>query len=424
MITLGGAKMRLGLIAAAAFLAALLGGGNASCETDGLLHVQGKVLFPIGFYEMPKEDADLKRMADAGVNLVRCGSRADLDRVQAAGMYGWLPCDLDEGATDDLRSKVESVADHGALAVWEGPDEVVWNFTGASRLFRVLTVHKEPGEWKSQTPEAVNYAKEQAARIIPNMRAAAEMIRSIDKQGWPVWINEARGSHVDYVRQYLDYVDITGCDLYPVKETKRDVADIGAATRQWKGIGAGKPVWMVLQAFSWDELGDYFGAKSTAYPTFAESRFMAYDAIANGASGILYWGSSYMKSDACRQSIYALVSELNRLQPFLIAPNVQGIRTSLKAGGPVSDAVKTIVRKANEDWIVLLLNEDGKVRFDVAIEGLSDLNGKSLHCLYTSETISVSEGNLAVHLDPLEVRLYATDRKWESPLREGRDFVR
>jgi hypothetical protein len=435
------------LAAGTVFLATLLGAtvssddqprddtvSDASCETNiygafrgpssehTLLHAQGKVLFPIGFYELPKDDAALKRMADAGVNFVRCGNRADLDRVQAAGMFGWLPLDLSQGATDDLRSQVNSVADHAALAVWEGPDEVVWNFTGASSLYRELGVHKKGGAWKRRDPEAVAYAEEQAKRIIPNMRAAAEMIRGIDKQDRPIWINEARDSDADYVRQYLGYIDITGCDIYPVKASERDVAQVGAAVRRWKEIGGGKAVWMVLQAFSWDELGDYYGAKTTVYPTFAESRFMAYDAIANGAAGILYWGSHYLKSDALRQSIYALASEINRLQPFLVGPDVQGVRTSLKPGGPASDAVKAMVRKADGDSMILLLNEDGNASFDVAVEGLSDLNGKSLYCLYTSETISLQQGRFSAHLGPLETKLYATDRKWESALREGRDF--
>jgi hypothetical protein len=71
---------------------------------------------------------------------------------------------------------VNSVADHAALAVWEGPDEVVWNFTGASSLYRELGVHRKRGAWKRRDPEAVAYAEEQAKRIIPNMRAAAEKI--------------------------------------------------------------------------------------------------------------------------------------------------------------------------------------------------------------------------------------------------------
>ena len=389
---------------------------------DGLLHVDGKTLFTLGFYELPKEDAELARMAEAGVNLVRCGSPADLDRAQGAGMYAWMPLNLAQGATDEMRARVEAAAKHPALAIWEGPDEVVWNFTACSRLYRVQHVHKRPGAWKHRAPEAVAYAEEQAKVIIPNMRAAVAMIHEVDTRNRPVWINEARDSDQDYVRQCLDFVDITGCDYYPIRDVNRDVAAIGEAVRDWTERGMGKPVWMVLQAFSWDELGDYYGVKNTAYPSFGESRFMAYDAIANGAAGILYWGSNYLKSAAFRQSLYALIAELSRLQPFLAAPDVPGVRARLASGGELSEAVKLKARQADGQWLVLLVNEDAEHSFDVVVEGLGGVEAKELQGLYTPGRYPVSERAIAVHLQPLGIVLCATDRKYESAVSEGRDF--
>jgi hypothetical protein len=78
---------------------------------------------------------------------------------------------------------------------------------------------------------------------------------------------------------------------------------------------------MVLQGFAWSDLDEH--DDPVAYPTFIESRHMAYDCIAHGARGILYWGSSYLKSEghqAFRESLYALTSELAALQLFLTAP--------------------------------------------------------------------------------------------------------
>lgn len=393
-------------------------------QADGLLHVHGKTLFPLGFYELPAEEAGLKALADAGANVVRCENRTDLNRVQRVGIFGWLPLDLAQGATDELRSKVDSVKDHPALAVWEGPDEVVWNFTGASRLYRILGIHKRAGAWRHRDPEAVAYAEDQAKTIIPNMRAAADYIRQVDKQGRPIWINEARDSDRDYVRKCLEFVDITGCDLYPVKESKRDIATIGEATRDWRDIGAGKPVRMVLQAFSWDELGDYFGAKTTVYPSFAESRFMAYDAIANGAAGVMYWGSTYAKSPAFRESILAVINELNSLQPFLVEPDVPNVRLRAKSGGDLGEGVHVKARRAGDQWLILLVGEKRSNSSDIVIEGLTEIAGKQLQCLYSPETFTVSaDGKVVIHLDPLSVRLLATDRRWESSMATGREFT-
>ena len=119
------------------------------------------------------------------------------------------------------------------------------------------------------------------------LREGQKVFRQLDQRRRPIWINEAQRSDVYYVRQYLDFVDITGCDIYPVKSQERPITRIGGGVERWKQVGAGMPVWMVLQAFSWHELGEYYGVKEPAYPTFSESQFMAYDAIIHGASGIL-----------------------------------------------------------------------------------------------------------------------------------------
>jgi len=136
-------------------------------EPDGLLSKGFKRVFPIGFYELPEDDAALKAMADAGVNLVRCRNRADLDRVHAVGIKGVIPLGFQQGATGNLRAQVQEVAGHPALAVWEGPDEVVWNFTAFSGLHRTLGIHKEPGAWWKQSPEAVAYAEPMPNRRPP-----------------------------------------------------------------------------------------------------------------------------------------------------------------------------------------------------------------------------------------------------------------
>ena len=40
--------------------------------TRGFLPKDGRLLFPIGCYELPKEDAELEKMAQSGINIVRC----------------------------------------------------------------------------------------------------------------------------------------------------------------------------------------------------------------------------------------------------------------------------------------------------------------------------------------------------------------
>ncbi len=390
----------------------------------GFIQRDGATLFPIGFYELPDDDAGLAAMANAGVNLVRCGDKTDLDRAQALGVLGWMPLPLQNGLTDDLRAKVDSVKDHPALAIWEGPDEVVWNFTAYSGLHRDMGVYEHPDEWWMQTPKAIAYSDEKAAEIIPNMRAAVEWIRSVDPQHRQVWFNEAQRSDARFVRQYLKFAEITGCDIYPVSAKERDLPHMGEGVERWKMVGDGMPVWMVLQAFSWDELGERYESRGTAYPSFAESRFMAYDVIAHGAKGILYWGSHYLKSDEFRQSLYALTAELAALQPFLVAPEVPDTAVRLVEFPEQSQGrgVAYTVRRSGDDWLVILVNDDSERHMGVEVSGLDGLEGREVSLLYGQETLTVSDGEIVVRMQPYETKVYSNSKSLEVAERDGRDY--
>jgi len=398
-----------------------------SSANVGFLLKDGKLLFPIGCYELPEDDAELERMAQAGFNLVRCRNRSDLDRVAAVGMSGWVVVPMQEGNSDTVRKKVESVVTHPALAIWEGPDEIVHNFTAWSGLYRTKKIYKSPDAWSKQSPEAVVYSEEQARQIIPRIREAITLIRTLDKSKRQIWINEAAKSDLKFVRQYIDHIDITGCDIYPVKEGNRKVAVVGDATERWKKVGRNeKPVWMVLQAFSWSELGDYYGYKKVVHPSFVESRFMAYNAIVHGARGILYWGSHYLKSSEFRQSLYALTSELAALQTFLVAGEYSRahltlveLQRDLSARG-----VSMSVRFAGQDWIVILVNEDNRPYLGVEVTGLDGLNERTMELIYGDEKVTVERGEFITRIKPLEVKVFATTRKLETEQREGRDFPR
>lgn len=391
----------------------------------GFIIKDGKPLFPIGCYELPEDDAELGRMAKAGINLVRCGNRSDLDRAASAGMSGWIVVPMQQGSSDAVRKKIESVVTHPVLAVWEGPDEVVHNFTAWSGLYRTKKIYKSPDAWAKQSPEAVAYSEQQARQIIPRLHEAAELIRALDQNKHQIWINEAAKSDLKFVRQYIGYIDITGCDIYPVKESSRDLVEVGEATERWKKVGRNeKPVWMVLQAFSWSELGDYYGHKTVAYPSFAESRFMAYDAVVHGARGILYWGSHYLKSSEFRQSLYALTSELATLQTFLVTPEYSQAHLALVEfeSDPSARGVRISVRRAGQDWIIIMVNEDKRSYLGVEITGLNELDGRTLELLYGDEKVTVERGEFITRIKPLEAKVFATARKWEAEQREGRNF--
>ncbi|MCL4216951.1 MAG: hypothetical protein KJ052_08105, partial [Candidatus Hydrogenedentes bacterium] len=347
-----------------------------------------------------------------------------LDRAQAVGMAGWMPLPMHQGVTDRLREQIAAVKDHPALAVWEGPDEVVWNFTAYSGLYRDMKVHDRPGAWWEQTPGAVAYAKKQAAEIIPNIRESVALIRETDKRNLPIWFNEAHRSDAYYVREYLNGVDVTGCDLYPVNDSTREIAKIGDAVQRWNAVGRGIPVWMVLQAFSWSEL-ERPDPRGPAYPSFAESRFMAYETLVHGGEGILYWGSHYLTSDAMREAVYAVTSELAALQPFLIAGEQEKAQAVLVEEPSIEPrrGVAKAVRRNGKDWLVVLVNDDEEAHMGVEVTGLGAADGTELVLLYGDETVTISGGGFMTRLQPLEVKVFATSKTFETQRLQGRDYA-
>jgi hypothetical protein len=394
--------------------------------TAGFLRVNGQTSFPLGSYELPKDPSELKAMAAAGFNLVRCASAAELDRVQAAGMKGWVSVPLEAGAESDaLRKTVELVMNHPALAVWEGPDEVVWNFTAFSGLYR-SGIYSRPGEWWQQTPFVVQRAELEAKKLIPKLRSGCELIRKMDRQKRLIWINEAAESDMKFIRGYVDAIDITGCDIYPIHETNHNPAAVGDFTSRFQSIGKNKPVWMVLQGFSWHEIQPPKD-EHLVYPSFLESRFMAYDAIAHGASGILYWGTWMPpKSSPFREGLWALVKELHVLQPFLVAKEQANIRVVLtESKGRAAEnsrGVRYIARRLGVEWLIILINEDDLFHMGVEVVGLSKLVGRNLELLYDSETVVIQDGTFVTRLRPHEVKVFATSRKWENVERTGRNL--
>lgn len=379
-----------------------------------------ETLFPIGWYDLPGKDDDLKELADSGVNLVRIGDRASLDRIHQYDLLGWLPLSVQQGATDSLRQQIQSVVDHPALAVWEGPDEIVWTFTAYSQLKKSVGVTKE--DWYEQRSNAMKYAESQASVILPKMREGIELIRSLDTKQRPFWMNEAADSDLRYVRGYANVVDSIGCDYYPVRAGEFDLRSITKMVDRWKQVGRGKPVWMVLQAFSWHPMVPERGRR---YPHFTESRFMAYTSITHGAEGLFYWGSTNIDDPAFRQSLYSLFSELEALQPFLVAPNLNEVKANviLDLFENPGQGVHTAARQSGDDVLIILVNEDEHRHLAVDVQGLAKWNGRRLFELYGADEVTVEQGDVALRLKPFEVRLYCTSRRFESLRQTGRNYV-
>jgi len=418
----------------------------ASAIDGGTLVVDGRRRFVLGLYETPADSAEAARLAECGFNLARAGTRADLDRLAAAGLGGWitLPLDVaDERAAEELRASVNILRDHPALWIWEAPDELLWNasygrFQDRDRSWAEIqqAVAARPegdergrfeelgrrarrlqatGRYREAEPlyhelvSALNLAPSPSLAECPaaadaalaRARQGCAVMRAADSQH-PIWFNHAPRNEMADLRAFGALADAVGCDIYPVplhpQVGHSDLADrtlscVGAYTRRMDASAPGKAVWMVLQGFGWKDLGH--GDDAMRRPTQAELRFMVRDAIVHGADGILFWGTHYIERDSMlRADVEIVVGELARWEPFLASPHPTAVAVHSDRNAN-SDEAGVIARAwASEgDVLVLVVNENaGAVAFDVS--GLDRFNSRALRAVNSGEddAISIAEG--------------------------------
>jgi hypothetical protein len=376
--------------------------------------------FPIGFYEYPADPDTLLDMAQAGVNLVRCGNLEQLDRVGDLGMRAWVSMSVQDGLTDELRQRAATLWNHPALAIWEGPDEIVWTFTAYSFLKERAGFTRE--DWNNQLPIAVNYAASVGNDLMARMRTSIQWLKRNDPKGRPFWINEAADSDASYARGYVDDIDIIGCDYYAVRAAGTDLQSTGRLVERWDAIGKGRPVWMVLQGFSWHTIHQ---DRKRLYPSFAQSRFMAYDAIVHGARGLLYWGTETIDDADFRQSLYALTSEIAAIATFLHKDNITPLAAHVipdlfEAKG---NGVKAIQCHRDGHSVLIVLNKDSHRHLAVEVKGLELLNGRRLHLLYGNEVQRPEDGTIITRIQGDTVKVFTTDPSLATGIQKGRDFV-
>ncbi len=332
-----------------------------SAQGDGYLLKNGKRVFVFGSYYLSDSDAALKEMVNAGLNLFPAGPGQISTGCKNSVCRGWVPLPLAEGVSDNLKKLAGSVAGHPALALWEGPDEFVWWFTAHSNLYKTKKIHHAPGAWRNLAPEALKYAKEQSRILMPKVRSAIAYVQKHRPIILQMWINEAENSDMGYVQEYMDDVD-TGCDIAIQvsahqwqRKGRQSMQPIGKSAKRWTAISENKPIYMVLQGFSWNELvvidKDKFKDRPVAYPSFEESRYMAYDVIANGTRGILYWDMKYLTSNEYRTSLFGLANEFNALQPFLTTDPKPITISTYQPEEDTNNRVVGTARQYGRDWI-------------------------------------------------------------------------
>ncbi len=236
------------------------------------LLVDGKPLFPCGFYGAPDDEDRTRPIADAGYNAVLTYNsnpewcRKWLDLCQRLGLWGivHLPRPfVDKFDEDKLREAIRVVKNHPALLAYYLIDEP-----------SPSQANEKPGDLKRVYDVLCDEDPYHPVTICINVPA-----------------NEAL---------YLDCYDVVMIDVYPVTFSPRPLTDIAdRMDHAWKSTAGRKPVWFIPQTFGYDVVEGLDRDPTWLTPTPAQERVMQYLSLAHGARGsIAYCYHVYTGYDA------------------------------------------------------------------------------------------------------------------------------
>lgn len=160
---------------------------------------------------------------------------------------------------------------------------------------------------------------------------------------------------------FYDICDILMMDWYPVPHLPLESFGENVALAKQGLIDAGcpeKPLWGVVQIFDWKEFKQFRpdSDRIGRFPTKEEIRFMSYDAIFNGATGLFYfvYGSKGIPLPKSRPEEWKYISEIIHELSFMgkIFENGKRIKSPVK----VKEPLKVLVYEYDGEKYIIVEN--------------------------------------------------------------------
>ena len=381
-------------------------------DNDGMVTVNGERRFILGVYAQPKRgelydsESVMRECASAGFNIAYVRGEDPTAIATAAvreGLMTWtnVGAPRSENEVPAFRRKVERTALLPGLAIVESVDEPAWTLLPPER--------RTP-------PEAVIRGYAIIRELAPNRL---------------VYLNHAPTNLVSTLQQYNAGTDIVAVDMYPVippglvlpKVMFEDglqgdlnnpyISQVGEYVRKMRRVaGPNRPVFSVQQAFAWamlqpEEIRD---ASKVLYPTHAQLRFMAYQAIIESANGIYYWGFHEMPWPSPHwDAVKSVVQELGAFEKVLTA-RTAGVSTEIQyheVGHSVDDGLSMLIKDVDGARYVLTCNAD-RYPCRATLSGFGDWGRVSV--LHESREIDLENGTLTDDWPAFGVHVYRFER--------------
>jgi hypothetical protein len=346
---------------------------------SGALRIGGRKVFPICLSNGPPPDGKapsgrngLAEVAAAGVSLIRTGAAA------------WGP-ETAPGMIELERRKLDAAASHGLLGwLWLGdltdlpPRPSPSTPSDREKLLATvvsgLEGHAGLGLWKG-VDEPRNPARGDRWVRPAGLVRGYERVKALDGKH-PLVIIQAPGSTAAQLTPYRPALDVTGMDVYPVSyppgihggAANKTVTVVGDWARVIAQAAGAKPFWMTLQ-IAWTGVVRSRDRPAVVprFPTLQQERFMALQAIVNGARGLVFFGGHLTQvctpADAeagwnwtfWERVLRPLVAELTSddVRPALVAPKARAVVKAGVAG------VEVTTRQEGRTLWVLAARRDG-----------------------------------------------------------------
>ena len=327
-------------------------------DSRGLARIDGKPFFPLGMFMWKATPEKIDHYAKGPFNCCMPyaePTKAEMDYLDAKGLkvlytlkdcYFGLGGAKSRGITNEasevayITKRVAAFKNHPALFAWYINDEL-----GLDWIKR-LAMHRDLFE-----------------RLDPDH---------------PTWVAHYM---VEDIRSHLPGFDVIGSDPYPICQTgDPPISQVMEHTRiTRKGVFGARAMWQIPQAFDW---GGYRvkDKDKTRPPTFEEMRNMAWQFIAEGANGLIFYSYSSwekMKWRTPPEEMWKRVCRVGeevkaRIPIFLSEETAPAVELLTK------DASVRTWRKDGTVWLLAVNPTYGPKVVEFALEGFPQRRSVSL----------------------------------------------
>lgn len=264
------------------------------------LTVDGKPFFPLGMYWSSISEKNLQVYSQSKFNCIMPYGSPSREQMDLAQKYGikviysikdwyagthYCPKSIKSAADEEpqVRARVQAFRDHPALLAWYLNDEL-------------------------------------SQKYLPQLEAHQRWVAEEDPHH-PTW---AVLYQYREVSAYRNTFDVIGTDPYPIGRKPASMAAEWTA-ETFRQVDRSRPLWQVAQLHNWANYAkNEAERKGGRTPTYDEMRSMAWQCIAEGATGLVFycWHDIHRNPDVSFETqwegLKRIAAEIDQMAPILL----------------------------------------------------------------------------------------------------------